>query len=178
MLTIFSRNLTSPQTSLKSTSGKLCILAVSHRNAIRWMRFQIVHLELPCCIVAVFKTAIATQTVVECVMWKSTATWTFSGFSVGLCINEEEGYLLPTWARKITCQRFDWMEYKILWESGVLIGLMSSNFLIWFNLCIVTSSWMAMEHYFTVVTATIVKDQSACVYICCQISRLICNLLC
>ena len=27
----------------------------------------------------------------------------FSGFSVGLCINEEEGYLLPTIARKITC---------------------------------------------------------------------------
>ena len=25
---------------------------------------------------------------------------TFSGFSVGSCINEEEGYLLPTWARK------------------------------------------------------------------------------
>ena len=31
----------------------------------------------------------------------------FSGFSVGFCINEEEGYLLPTIARKITCRRFD-----------------------------------------------------------------------
>ena len=31
----------------------------------------------------------------------------FSGFSVGLCINEE-GYLLPTIAQKITCRRFDW----------------------------------------------------------------------
>ena len=34
---------------------------------------------------------------------------TFSGFSVGFCINEEEGYLLPTIARKITCRCFDWM---------------------------------------------------------------------
>ena len=32
---------------------------------------------------------------------------TFSGFSVGFCINEEEGYLLPTVARKIICRRFD-----------------------------------------------------------------------
>ena len=32
---------------------------------------------------------------------------TFSGFSVDSCINEEEGYLLPTLARKISCQRFD-----------------------------------------------------------------------
>ena len=24
-------------------------------------------------------------------------------------MNEEEGYLLPTWARKITCQCFDWV---------------------------------------------------------------------
>ena len=32
---------------------------------------------------------------------------TFSGFSVGFCINEEEGSLLPTIARKITCRRFD-----------------------------------------------------------------------
>ena len=31
----------------------------------------------------------------------------FHGFSVGFCINEEEGYLLPTIARKITCRRFD-----------------------------------------------------------------------
>ena len=31
----------------------------------------------------------------------------FSGFSVGFCINEEEGYLLPNIARKITCRRFD-----------------------------------------------------------------------
>ena len=31
-----------------------------------------------------------------------------SGFSVGSCINEEEGYLLPTRARKITCRCFDW----------------------------------------------------------------------
>ena len=31
---------------------------------------------------------------------------TFSGFSVGFCINEE-GYLLPTIARKITCRHFD-----------------------------------------------------------------------
>ena len=30
----------------------------------------------------------------------------FSGFSVGFCINEE-GYLLPTIARKITYRRFD-----------------------------------------------------------------------
>ena len=27
----------------------------------------------------------------------------FSGFSVGCCINREKGYLLPTWARKKTC---------------------------------------------------------------------------
>ena len=32
---------------------------------------------------------------------------TFSGLSVGFCINEEKGYLLPTIARKITCRRFD-----------------------------------------------------------------------
>ena len=31
---------------------------------------------------------------------------TFSGFSVGFCINEEEGYLLPTTARKITLPTF------------------------------------------------------------------------
>ena len=31
----------------------------------------------------------------------------FSGFSVGFCINEEEGYLLPTIARKITCRCFN-----------------------------------------------------------------------
>ena len=31
------------------------------------------------------------------------------GFSFGFCINEEEGYLLPTIAQKITCRRFDWM---------------------------------------------------------------------
>ena len=30
----------------------------------------------------------------------------FSGFSVGFCINEEEGYLLPTIARKITLPTF------------------------------------------------------------------------
>ena len=30
----------------------------------------------------------------------------FSGFLVGSCINEKEGYVLPTWARKITCLRF------------------------------------------------------------------------
>ena len=35
--------------------------------------------------------------------------YTFSGFSVGSCINEEEGYLLPTSAWKTTGQRFDWM---------------------------------------------------------------------
>ena len=29
--------------------------------------------------------------------------WTFSGFSVGSCINEEKDYLLPTRAQKITC---------------------------------------------------------------------------
>ena len=34
-------------------------------------------------------------------------TCTFSGFSVGFCINEEEGYLLPTIARKITCRCFN-----------------------------------------------------------------------
>jgi len=33
----------------------------------------------------------------------------FSGFSVGCCINREKGYLLPTWAQKITCRRFNWM---------------------------------------------------------------------
>ena len=32
-----------------------------------------------------------------------------SGFSVGSCMNEEEGYMLPTWARKITSRLFDWM---------------------------------------------------------------------
>ena len=34
---------------------------------------------------------------------------TVSGFSVSFCINEEEGYLLPTIAWKKTCRRFDWM---------------------------------------------------------------------
>ena len=33
----------------------------------------------------------------------------FSGLSVVSCINEEEGYLLPTWAWKITWRHFDWM---------------------------------------------------------------------
>ena len=34
---------------------------------------------------------------------------TFSGFSVSCCINREKGYLLPTWAQKITCRHFNWM---------------------------------------------------------------------
>jgi len=33
----------------------------------------------------------------------------FSGFSVSCCINEEKGYLLPTWAWKITFRHFNWM---------------------------------------------------------------------
>ena len=33
----------------------------------------------------------------------------FSGLSVGCCINRERGYLLPTWAWKISCQCFKWM---------------------------------------------------------------------
>ena len=36
--------------------------------------------------------------------------YSFIGFSVGCCINEEKiGYLLPTWARKRTCRHFNWM---------------------------------------------------------------------
>ena len=35
--------------------------------------------------------------------------FTFSGFLVGSCISEEEGYLLPIWCWKITCWCFDWM---------------------------------------------------------------------
>ena len=34
--------------------------------------------------------------------WTYLRTTVLSGFSVGFCINEEEGYLLPTIARKIT----------------------------------------------------------------------------
>jgi len=37
----------------------------------------------------------------------SSCLLSFSDFSVGFCINEEKGYLLPTLARKITCRRFD-----------------------------------------------------------------------
>ena len=33
----------------------------------------------------------------------------FSGLSVSCCINRERGYLLPTWAWKISCQCFKWM---------------------------------------------------------------------
>ena len=39
----------------------------------------------------------------HCIVIHTTTTLTFSGFSVGFCINEEKDYLLPTWARKITC---------------------------------------------------------------------------
>ena len=35
--------------------------------------------------------------------------WRTNCFSFSFCINEEEGYLLPTWARKITWRCFDWM---------------------------------------------------------------------
>ena len=31
---------------------------------------------------------------------------TFSGFSVGCCLNREKGYLLPTWVRKISLPTF------------------------------------------------------------------------
>ena len=30
------------------------------------------------------------------------------------CINEEDGYLLPTWAQKITCRHFNWMLQLII----------------------------------------------------------------
>ena len=47
----------------------------------------------------------------------------FSGSSVGCCINKEKGYLLPTWTRKITCRRFNWMLQSSSGESAILTAL-------------------------------------------------------
>ena len=41
----------------------------------------------------------------------------FSGFSVGSCINEEEGYLLPTWALKISWPMFHQYASVVSWRK-------------------------------------------------------------
>ena len=41
-------------------------------------------------------------------------TFIFSGFSVGSWINEEESYLLPTSAWRMTCRHFDWMAFTLM----------------------------------------------------------------
>ena len=43
---------------------------------------------------------------------------TFSGSTVGFCINEEEGCLLQTWFWKVTCQRF-WLNPPVVIRAKV-----------------------------------------------------------
>ena len=41
--------------------------------------------------------------------------------------HEEKGYLLPTWAQKITCQRFDWMLLMTTGAFGRNIGIFQAQ---------------------------------------------------
>ena len=65
-------------------------------------------------------------------------------------VYEEEGYLLPTWARKITCQRFDWMlQSSSEWQLEHSVKTSASYFLSssrqWITFIYAGANWEATE---------------------------------